>query len=187
MLASLDAPVFSFAIGPKAGVNLSGVNAGEVSTERRFGFAIGATIDFRATEPLGVTIEPLFVQRGANLTNSGTLELGYLEIPVLFKAKLGMPDLHFYGVMGLNPAINLSVSGQFNGVSVSRDDLRNWDLGMDLGAGGAYRTSPTVWISSELRYTHGFMNVVTGSAGPLQEWRTRDFKFLTGVTFQIFE
>jgi len=92
-----------FQIGPLAGANFSGLSIdpdiqGNINTKT--GFAVGAAIIYNFSSMFSLQLEPTYMQKGAKIhipyTDVGlileieqTIELNYIDIPVLFRVSFG--------------------------------------------------------------------------------------------------
>jgi hypothetical protein len=103
-----------FQIGPLVGANLSGLSIdpeiqGNINTKT--GFAAGAAIIYNFSSMFGLQLEPTYMQKGAKLhipyTDVGlileveqTIEVNYIDIPVLFRVSFGEDFIKPYLLAG---------------------------------------------------------------------------------------
>ena len=162
------------AFGVKGGVSISQVQADLFDTDNRTGFVGGVYGAFDLTPMIGIQPELLYVRKGADLYSySGdvlgfpidetvTLDVDYLEIPVLLRVSLPVAEplgvrLLAGPVASLKVDEKLSVSGLF-GHSFDSDQVKSADFGIAAGAAVAFR-SGNLRVVGEGRYTFGLTNI----------------------------
>jgi len=162
------------AFGVKGGVSISQVQADLFDTENRTGFVGGVYAGFDLTPMIGIQPELLFVRKGAKLfeytgevagiplSESVSLDVDYLELPVLLRVSLPVAEplgvrLLAGPVASLKLDEKLSTSGLF-GYSLDSDQIKTADIGIAAGAAVAVR-SGNMRIVGEGRYTFGLTNV----------------------------
>lgn len=160
-------PVF----GVKGGVTLSNLYSGEVDNRKgRVGFNLGLLGRTDPAEPMGLQFELLYITKGETFTYQGllidqesTLNLGYLDLPVMTSVRL-LPGVEFqlgiYG--GLLLSSNVSTSGDLGNGSetLEKSNFHTFDYGF---AGGVAVNAGDVQIGA--RYNHGLSKLAgTGSA-----------------------
>jgi hypothetical protein len=160
--------------GVKGGLSVSQVQADVFDTENRTGFVGGVYAGFDLTPMIGLQPELLFVRKGAKLyeytgdvlgipvSESVTLDVDYLELPVLLRVSLPVAEplgvrLLAGPVASLKLDESLSTSGLF-GYSLDSDQIKTADIGIAAGAALAMR-SGNLRIVGEGRYTFGLTNV----------------------------
>lgn len=182
--------------GVKAGVNVaatefSGDAAGGYD-ERRIGAVGGAFAVFRLAPPLAIQVEALYSQKGSKVTldadNSVTLELEYLEIPLLARIGVGTWDatgVHLFA--GPSVGYRLSANNRLsntafdfaNGTVLNiEDDVARFDLGLVLGAGADIGRRLVV----DARYTWGLNNVSKDSSDGV-DIKNRVLSIMAGIRF----
>ena len=182
-------------LGVKGGINIANANVEnangkEVKTKALNGPVIGGLIEFGAHKPWSLVLEPSYVANGAEFDDfDGKTELTYLQIPILAKAKFGQSNMHVYLFAGPNIAFNLSAEGKatvlgFTGSWNAEDDIKKMDIAGDVGLGASIRIMPQLHLSGDVRYSHGFMNIIDDSA-TLDSWMSRDVKVLFGLTYHL--
>ncbi len=163
------------ALGLKGGLSLSHVNADLFSTENRTGFVGGAYAAFNLGPAIGVQPELLFVRKGAKLFSQNvsvggvdlgdvhtTLDVDYVEIPVLLRLSLPTPGPVSVRLLA-GPVADIKVSeklslGGLVSYSLSSNQVKNADYG--IAAGGAVAVqSGGVRVVGEGRYTYGLTNI----------------------------
>lgn len=136
----------------KGGLNtayFSGEDA--AGTDPSLGATGGVGLRFDVTPSLGVQVEALYSQEGAeDPSGPGTYQLDYLDVPITVRAAL---PLSRYADAGLyaGPQIGIPLRSEFDfdGGGSSDVDLKT-DIGLTLGAD--YWSGP---IGIDLRYTTG--------------------------------
>ena len=135
------------AIGAKGGVNIASQqvtdDGGGPSLDSRIGFVGGAFVTFPIASWLDVQAEGLYSQKGARLTFMGiesTLELDYLEVPVLARVRFGSGHWRYYAAGGPSMGVRLrarartTFSGSTEDVDVA-DQVERSDFGIAMGGG----------------------------------------------------
>jgi hypothetical protein len=154
--------------GVKGGVNLGDL-AGEDApdeTSLRTGFMGGAFVQVDLSEEAGLRVEGLWVQKGAEFADSlfilpveGTVEIEYIELPVLFVVNLSAGGKGAFEIFaGPTFAFNTSASAEGNGRSVDLNG-NNFEFGVAFGAGVEYAW-PTVSIVIDGRYSLGATSII---------------------------
>ncbi len=175
-------------VGGFASSNIT-VSGGGISAsfDSRTGFAAGVSMAHPISSDFEFAPELLFIQKGTKIVNgssSAGLKLGYVELPLLFRAKFGSGETRPFVIAG--PAVGLkascSVKGSDGGTSVSADcgneiELKSADFGVMFGAGVAHQR-----FSASVRYDLGLSNIAKNpTAGTSAKNRT--ILALLGVSF----
>ncbi|MCF6184164.1 MAG: PorT family protein [Bacteroidales bacterium] len=201
LVLSLQAQKFGF----KVGLNLSGVNsstnlADYQTAEFAKGLNGGFVFEFNPVKVIGIRAEALFSQKGytvnSDVTVDGTdavikssLNMNYLEIPLLLKIKLGPayftagPYFSYavsgkdivtitvdgqklaadqYSNYGQVPSNDVFKDGEFNGDNIK---FSRTDMGLSAGAGIQF-----LKFFAEARYNAGLTNIENYSGMPVDEF-----------------
>lgn len=189
------------AFGVKGGVSISQVQADLFDTDNRTGFVGGIYGAFDLTPAIGIQPELLFVRKGAKLfeysgdvigipvSESVSLDVDYLEVPVLLRVSLPVAEpvdvrLLAGPVASLKMDEKLSTSGLF-GYSLDSDQIKTADIGIAAGAAVALR-SGDMRIVGEGRYTFGLTNVSDLSVGGVSlggDVKNGSFYLMAGLEF----
>jgi hypothetical protein len=174
--------------GAKGGVAFSTLSFdpdSELSYDLRAGIVAGGFVAFPIGSRLTIQPEGLFVQKGARIDYLGaaaTIELDYLEIPVLVKYRIaGGPERSFHALAGPSIAFKVasSASASFGGSTIDRstdEDVESLDYGVVAGAGiDAGR------FTIDGRFTFGLANINKEDDEP--KTHTRSIAVLAGVRF----
>lgn len=154
----------------------------------RFGFGIGAVLDRSLTGQYDLHLEPMYLQKGATIDDSGdevTFKISYLEIPVMFRynfqsAGTTMP----YAMAG--PSIGYLLNAKFeSGGSEfdAKDQIRSFDLGIGIG-GGVKIPKDDLQFFAEARYVLGLANI-NDDASDNATVKNRGIHVLFGVTIPL--
>lgn len=170
LAASCAAPARAqgFTLGVKGGVNFasqhsSGPTAAPTLDTRVAG-VVGGFVTLPLVSWLSVQAEGLYSMKGGKLKVSGidtTLQIDYLEVPLLARLRLGSGPRHFYAAGGVSPAFRLrartatTFSSSTEEIDVA-DQVERFDLGVT--AGGGMQSGPLVFDG---RYTQGLLDVDT--------------------------
>jgi hypothetical protein len=194
--ALLAAPVavhaLSFGAGPIAGVEFANASVDNHSkTSGLTGLAIGLRTEFGVTNPYSLLIEPTYVQKGASFGAFGGItsaegDLDYLEIPVLVKAKFGALKAHVYAIAGPSFGINLKAKGSLGNLSGDfKDNAANLAISGDIGVGAGFQLQHYVYLTGDVRYSHGFTNALDKSVGDIDSWYSRDIRLVAGLLIHL--
>lgn len=169
--------------GLKAGATLMTLgsateNGVSINYDNRLGFQAGGYADIPLSETVAVLPQLLFSQKGGNVnlsgngvTLKGTLQLNYLDLPVLFGFN-ATPALRFFAgpqvALLLSQKTTATVTGPGGSASdsgSSTDGFRKTLLGGNLGAG--YKLTDNVGVN--LHYMFDFQNTSDGSTSDTGE------------------
>ena len=188
MLPSVAAAqtLYPTTFGLKAGVNSSTLSSDDerLDVGSRWGAVAGAFVGKNISENLGIQLEGLFSQRGANdKTNrsDNAIRLTYLDVPLT--ARFGSTtanNMHFHAFTGPQLGIKLSAKykDDFSGTEMDLDDeVKSWDFGWTVGAGVEMNR-----ISLDARYTLGLTNIDNSDSD--SSLKNRTFTVLLGYRFQ---
>lgn len=183
---------FSIRPGLQTGLNFSDLDAtSDPVTSKRTTFVGGVFIETKWWGKFSLQPEVQIVQKGARFdlpTEKTTIELGYLQFPLL--AKFGLKPSGFipYVVLGPNLGILLNAksrtkaSGTAPVSSDIQDRMRKIDFSIELGAGSEYRLADRVSFLIDIRVSLGLLDI---DKTPDNRWETRDVKIITGTKFLL--
>lgn len=191
--SALSAQMFipKFGFGPKAGINFSNVWGEDAEgAEIKFGFFGGGWVDYSFNPMLAVQGELLYTMKGAkdepNDSTTYTMSLDYLEIPILLKYNLPIPNpmmsFSLYGGAGIGILLRAEGKMEIGGDSDTqdmKDDMNSMDVGGIIG--GTFEFNK---IIVDARYTMGMMNVPKEVNGVQPEWK--NYAISLGVGYRIF-
>jgi hypothetical protein len=166
-VASARAQVKGSVIGGYVSAKVSeSFQGATVTLDSRAGFAAGVGLTREIAHDIAFAPELLYVQKGFDQT-SGTDEfkfkLGYIEVPMLFRANFAGGSVRPFVTAGPAIAFKVSCSGEAStgGSSVSQDcnvndgpNLSSTDFGVVIGAGVGYRN-----LTFSARYDAGLANL----------------------------
>lgn len=175
--------------GTSSKVTISGDGA-SVSFDSRTGFALGLSHTHQLSRDIEFAPELLYVQKGTKLeADEGdlNLKLSYVQLPLLFRARIGSASTHPFVTAGPAVAVKagcrLSLSS--GGASVSDDcdaaeldgtGFKSVDFGVVFGAGIAAKR-----LSVSVRYDLGLANIIdNGEAGVT--YKNRSILALVGIS-----
>ena len=188
MLPSMAAAqsVYPTTFGLKAGVNSSTLSTDDdlLDVGSRWGAVAGAFVGKNITDNLGIQLEGLFSQRGANDKTSGvdnSLRLTYLDVPLTARfGSTSANNMHFHAFTGPQLGIKLSAKAKddFLGTEIDLDDeVKSWDFGWTVGAGVEMNR-----VSLDARYTLGLTNIDNSDTD--SSLKNRTFTVLLGYRFR---
>jgi hypothetical protein len=172
-------------LGIKGGLNyfnLYGDDAEQASY--RVGFAIGAQYSYMFNEIFSLQPELYYSIKGSKNEKESDvkLELGYLEIPVLFKATLPIESEAWSPGIYAGPYVAFLMNASVDDVDV-KDEFKGTDYGLVVGAAvdfplsGGMRT-----LTLDFRYSIGFAKLdEQGEA----EIYNNGFQILAGFGFSM--
>jgi len=201
MFVLASSPAFAlsdspFSLGPKVGLNYSNLT-GDVSDEAgyKLGFAGGAFFAYTFSDWFTLQPEVLYSQKGAKATEerlgeerTETISLDYVEIPVL--AVLTIPtQSRLTPKVFVGPAFGFllsaedkrEVDGEERGSEDIKDALKDYDIGVVLGAGLDVKVGPGA-ITADVRYNFGVTNIVDDEDDN-DTVRNGVFSFMVGYAF----
>ena len=188
MLPSMAAAqsVYPTTFGLKAGVNSSTLSTDDdlLDVGSRWGAVAGAFVGKNITDNLGIQLEGLFSQRGANDKTSGvdnSLRLTYLDVPLTARfGSTSANNMHFHAFTGPQLGIKLSAKAKddFLGTEIDLDDeVKSWDFGWTVAAGVEMNR-----VSLDARYTLGLTNIDNSDTD--SSLKNRTFTVLLGYRFR---
>ena len=170
-----NAAIAQVAIGLKAGVNMSKINADDVeSTDNITAFHAGAFVNIKLAM-IGIQPELLFSQQGASIDDvdfgQGDLKLSYMTIPVMVK---------FYLAAGFNiqagPQFGFLTAADFDG-----DDVKDSFKSSDMTANVGLAWDAPFGLVLDARYNIGLSDISDGGG----EIKGNTFQFSVG--YKIFK
>lgn len=182
----------SFGAGPIAGAEFANASVEHHSkTDGRTGLAIGLRTEFGVTSPYSLLLEPTYVQKGASFGAFGNItsaegDLDYLEVPVLIKAKFGALKAHAYAFAGPSFGFNMKAKGSLGDFSSDfKDQAASLAISGDIGGGAGFQVRQYVYLTADVRYSHGFTNALDKSVGDIGSWYSRDIRLVAGVLIHL--
>lgn len=189
-----------FRVGVKAGASWSVLGGslptpeGERSSfEGAFGFAVGASMEFRLGEKLSLQPEALIVRKHTELdlgTAAGErrdrLSVNYFEIPLLVKwYPSGRRGAQGNLVLGPTLALRMDALREIR-TADSIEDVEAKDLvqadDWGITVGGGLEFHEFLWaLTVDLRYFHGITNINATDSADAARWRV--IYMVVGATF----
>ncbi|MFN3755895.1 MAG: porin family protein [Flavobacterium sp.] len=162
--------------GAKAGLNMSTLTGDVEDVKSIFGFHVGGFVEFKISEKFSLQPELLYSTQGAkaeysenfdgfNVKISETVNLGYLNIPIMAKYYVSEKfNIQAGPQIGLNLSAKAKSEASFGGESFSetediKEDIEALDFGLNFGLG--YNISEKIFI--EGRYNLGLSNIIKDS------------------------
>jgi hypothetical protein len=185
------AEALSFGVGPKLGANFGSAEIDDVNdVESRTGLAVGAMAEFGVTSPFSLVLEPMYLQRGARFDVLGGTARGdfnYLEVPILAKAKFGsLNTAHAYLFLGPSLGFLMSSEGRYAGFTDDfEDQVGSFAVSGEVGVGAAYKLRPYTYLSADVRYAHGFTDVLDEDIVAIDSWNHRDVRLMLGLLIHL--
>jgi hypothetical protein len=191
------------AIGVLGGLDMSDLSGDappRVSYASRTGFAAGIIGEFDITDDVKLSLQPMFLQKGARIgiavpgeeepRDSLDLRLDYVTLPVLFKIVAGNGVTYAAGGIDLGYLLDATLSEGDQKSDVS-DFLKRIDLAADFGF-GVQLPIGSPFLTLELRYSQSILNLAKPGQGPEGDslpvrFRSTGFQFLAGVLLPLGE
>ena len=191
---ALAAPVGAeSSIGVVGGVNLATFHetpAEEgVTFATRSLFEAGAVVDIGLGRRLSLRLEPMFLAKGSNInldffgkTDTASLRLSYVELPVLLSLSLGSGSVRPYVLAG--PTVGYLTGAKATDQTENDKDVLSMFVRTDLGVsfgGGLRFPADKAQVFVEVRYSLGLKNVAKDSGDVIV--KNRGVQVAAGVTF----
>jgi len=179
-------------VGALVGINVASISAPTASSSQsyksRLGFGIGAVVDKALTDEIILHFEPMFLQKGANASNSVVdlkFIVNYLEIPIMVKYLFDINStLVPYAMAG--PSVGFLAGAKFKddagNTQDEKDNTNAIDFGLGFG-GGVNIPHDNLTFFAETRYVLGLANI--NSEADESVVKTRGLLILIGVTIPV--
>lgn len=126
--------------GAKVGLNMASASAldlgnfgNNLNADNYNGLMIGPTMEV-SLFGLGFDASLLYSQKGIAIKDFGSASISYLEVPINFKYKLGIPKLvGVYATAG--PYFSYAFSDKISSSLITRVDKKKIEVGASVGAG----------------------------------------------------
>jgi len=164
----------------------TGTSSEDYST--RLGIGIGAVVDRVLTDQIILHVEPMFLQKGANASNSVVdlkYKVNYLEIPIMVKYAFQINSVLVpYAMAG--PSLGFLTGAKFEddegNSQDEKDNTNGFDFGVGLG-GGVNFPHDNFTFFAETRYVLGLAN--TNKEADESVVRNRGLLIIVGVTVPV--
>ncbi len=158
----------------------------------RQGFGFGVSVERPLAGNWYFQPEVRYVQRGVNTTLyeldqfgvdvTGTIKLDSLQVPILFRYKMGDTAFRFFFFVG--PAFSLSLTRKIF-IALGEFSLSNrfrfFDIAMQAGGGLEFLIGRNLWVTMGLRYSHGIPDLDRKTS----TFRTREIELSAGVVTRL--
>jgi len=162
--------------GVKGGVNIANQSTdGTEAADSRNGMAIGGWVQMPVAPMFSVQPEAYFSMKGDSEESGGvtaSINMDYLEVPVLAKATFGAPGSPISPSLFAGPSVgfNISSKAKVEGSGTSADgefDVKDATKSTDFGFvfGGAVEFGN---FGLDVRYSKGLTNVSDGGSGDIK-------------------
>lgn len=157
-------------------VSNRGILPGNLST--RTGFAGGLALSLFGGDPLNVSIEGLYAQRGVgSSTDTSSRRIDNIDVPAYVKFTLPTPGLAPFAYAG--PQISFQVKCSA-GPTPCPSDMPKTTYAAVIGA-GVRLGNPGLEL--EGRYVYGLTDLKLSTVGSPGSYKTRSFLLLVGISF----
>ncbi|HET6244504.1 MAG: PorT family protein [Bacteroidetes bacterium] len=158
----------TISIGPRVGINMSGLSMEDQNTSSRIAPTFGVMMVYSWNRSFGIAADLMYVPMGAKIeipSNGSSRELNislnYLHLPI--------QGLYFYDLtesfrpkIGLGPYVSFLVnsSEKIDGMEVNTGRAyAPLDFGVNATIGFNYLITPRIWLNTDLRYALGLINI----------------------------
>jgi opacity protein-like surface antigen len=179
--------------GGLIGLNFGGVSIDPTPQGESFGghtgLGIGGVLNFAFANGFGISVEPMYLQKGSDVTITGqtanaSITANYIEIPAFltYTFDTNGGEIEPYVMAGPSLGIRLSATETFNNVDTDiKDQTSSTDFGAAFGAGARYPLGKNR-LFLEARYAFGFSNILN-APGITSTVHTHGFMIFAGITF----
>jgi hypothetical protein len=191
-------------VGGVGGLNLASLSTDEqgvkLGTLTRWG--VGGALELDLTERLAVVSRPMFIGKGADIKTLPELgdvaaqgkdsyartELGYIELPLLFKYSLTAEGVRPYLIAGPSLGVLRNATGvsKFGSAPEQREDIKgdfkSTDFSLCAGAGLGKNIGP-VYLFAEGLYALGLTNIDKDKSEG--SGKNRGLQFRAGITLRL--
>jgi hypothetical protein len=177
-------------MGIEGGINLANVSTTpSFNSSTRTGFMVGGFADIGVSRIVSVKPSVRYIQKGYTTQIQGinvSESYGYIEIPLMIKAKLPLNQVKPYFEAGPMLGIQLSANQEFsfNG-QVQEQETGSFysavDFGLYFGSGIEFHVAPNTDIFTGFGYSLGLTNISkTATSG-----KNNGFQMSAGVKFGL--
>ena len=189
-------------LGVKGGLNISNLSVDapddpDLGFDSQTDFLVGGFAQFAFGQHFALQPEVFYSKKGARSRDDDpatTLNLNYLEIPVLLMTRLASRESPIYPILYAGPSVafetRCQVTGEEDGVSVSFDcddpllggelQTAKTDLGLVFG-GGLEILFSKLTIQLDARYNLGLTNLNEGEDAAEVSVKSRTWSFMLGL------
>jgi len=170
-------------IGPRGGVNISGVTNVEES-QTVTGLALGLTSTYSFNERTGLTLDVLYSVEGYKAPFE-TYKLRYLQVPVYFDFFFGQLGNRFRPKVyaGVSPAFFLG--GTLNELDINQPYYNNFILNTVGGLGFNYRIANRIWLNTDARAFIGLNDIRNDDVATGNSVNPRTYQFTLGLAYGL--
>lgn len=128
--------------GADAGLTFSTITGNDVDegeTENKTGFYAGGSVGFPLGGIMGLGTGAYYVQKGSGMRGgAGSLDLAYLEVPVLLQVRATRPERPVAVAFLIGPSLGFNLSCEDPDGTDCGDRTKSFDLGALFGAGASF-------------------------------------------------
>ncbi|HEY8280828.1 MAG TPA: porin family protein [Bdellovibrionota bacterium] len=179
--------------GPVGGLTLGNgtfsVPGYTTSLKNRVGVAAGISTEFELGDVFFLQPELLYVSKGATLTVlmvDTDFSFDYVELPVFIKPKfaIGSGSAKAYALVGPSFGVMTKASATVSGLGAGATitDVERFEFSGNLGAGLEGAVGNFIGFL-DLRYMHGFSNIVKNNLNGRLSYSNRTWLILVGAHF----
>ncbi|HWZ27250.1 MAG TPA: porin family protein [Gemmatimonadales bacterium] len=157
-------------------VSNRGVLPGNLGT--RTGFAAGLALPLLGGDPLSLSLEGLYAQRGVgSSSDTSARRIDYIDVPAYVKFTLPTPGLAPFAYAGPQVSFQVKCSA---GPNPCPSDMPKTTYAGVIGA-GVRLGNPG--LSLEGRYVYGLTDLKLSTVSSSSSYKTRSFLLLAGLSF----
>ena len=167
--------------GLKAGLNIANFGGSDAENNSSImGFAVGGFVVWSFSDNFGIRPEILYSKKGSELKVedettlfpfTGTFNLHYLEIPILFQYTIPTPG-SFKPNIFIGPSLSIVLDSKVDldvlgiGIEVDYEDIKTTDFGLVFGVGAVWNDKFTI----DARYSLGLTSIDDTAKDDEEAW-----------------
>lgn len=204
VLTSVELNAQMITFGPKGGLNVSNISVNDPDDpdfgfDSQTDFLIGLFGQVTIGDMFALQPEGYYSKQGARTRGEDpevTLNLNYIEIPLLLMARFTSRDAPIYPILYAGPKVSFetgcTTTAEEDGLKVSLDcddpllddgfQTKKTDFGLVFG-GGLETLYSRVTIQLDIRYNLGLTNLNDSANRATVSARSRGWSFLLGIGF----
>ena len=202
ILFSLSTVNAQFSVGILGGASNSGLNEDEIEDgifKNRLGFAAGILGEYRFSNDLGISIQPMYIEKGVEVgygsvdsnepRDSIEININYISFPVLMKVYAGTDIVYVSGGLDIGYRIDASFRNVVDNTEKDiTDSFKEFNIGAIFGVGAQFRLGH-LYIFLEGRYLQSISSLSNSNPDDPPEinssFRLTGFQLLIGLTYSF--
>jgi hypothetical protein len=203
ILFSFSSVNAQFSFGILGGVNLSDVieyQSSGSTTKDHFGIGAGILGEYRFSNDIGISIQPMYTQKGVNIAygtftggvpqDSISITINFLSVPLLLKVYALNEVIYVSG--GFDIAYKLDASLKYIEANTEEDitdSFKDFSVMAVLGVGAQFRLGSNFHIFVDGRYAQSISDIGNSNPDDPEEYnssfRMASFQLFVGLTYSL--